>query len=409
MSKKRRKAGSSPAKQGPSSEDCKKKKKASRCSSVISSGCTSKKPTAAGSGSVVSDVSDVEGSVENLNAAAQNAVKVKLPPLMVKHIPLNKLVSSMASIGVVAEYKLCRIGTKVILRTKTEYDRVVSFLKEAKLEFFTHDIPGDKPFRVVIRGLPNFDPKTIEAEIKDRYKLAPTAVFRMTRRDEKTKSYPDSLFLLHFKKGTVTLNALQAIRSLFSIIIRWEPYRGSRQDVTQCQRCLNFGHGTRNCHVNPRCSICAQEHATSDCPIDGAVEFKCANCNGAHQGCDKKCPKRETFKRIRKQSSSINQPGRRSGKTPIFSAEEFPPLGPSQQVQAAPQTARPLEASGDSARNRAPTPPRSWRPSTTQNTDLFTADELMEIFVNMSSALRECRSKPEQIQVLGKFIIQYGV
>ena len=390
-----------------------KKKKSSQCASVISSSCTPKKRAADGSESVASDVGDFDGSVENLNAAAQNAVKVKLPPLMVKHIPLNKLVSSMSSIGVVAEFKLCRIGTKVILRTKTEYDRVVTFLKEAKAEFFTHDIPGDKPFRVVIRGLPNFDPKTIEAEIKDRYKLDPLAVFRMKRRDEETKPYPDSLFLLHFRKGSVTLSALKAIRALFSIIIRWEPYRGGKRDVTQCQRCLNFGHGTRNCHVNPRCNNCAQEHASSACPIDGAVAFKCANCNGAHQGSDKKCPKRETFKRIRKQASTINQPGRRIGKTPTFSEDEFPPLGPSHQAHAEPraQTARPQENSSNPAGNRSPPPPGFWRPATTtpQNNDLFTADELMEIFVNMSGALRKCRSKPEQIQVLGKFIIQYGV
>lgn len=40
----------------------------------------------------------------------------------------------------------------------------------------------------------------------------------------------------------VTLNQLKEIRT-----IRWEPYRRTNKSVTQCQKCLRFGHGTRNC------------------------------------------------------------------------------------------------------------------------------------------------------------------
>lgn len=176
----------------------------------------------------------------------------------------------------------------------------------------------------------------------------------------------------------------------------------------QCQRCLHFGHGTRNCNIKPRCSNCAQDHATSDCPVlmDEAVASKCANCGGAHQGSDRQCPKREDFKRIRKQASTNNQPGRKKDKVPAFRADDFPPL-PS-QMQSAPLQ----ETAGTSAGQGSPPPPPGfWRPPTAQNNnpDLFSADELMEIFVNLTGALRKCRSKPEQIQVLGKFIIQYGV
>ncbi|XP_065089798.1 uncharacterized protein LOC135710989 [Ochlerotatus camptorhynchus] len=166
------------------------------------------------------------------DVADTSTAKVKLPPLVVKNAHLNDLIADLASLGVKAEFKLGRVGTKVLLRTKAECDLVVAHLRTTKVEFFTHDIPGEKPFKVVIRGLPNFDPKLIEAEIKNRYKLAPTTVFRMTRRDENVKRYLDCLFLVHFQKGTVTLNALKAIRSINSIIVRWEPYRGGRHDVT---------------------------------------------------------------------------------------------------------------------------------------------------------------------------------
>ncbi|XP_065094243.1 uncharacterized protein LOC135714803 [Ochlerotatus camptorhynchus] len=196
-----------------------------------------------------------------------SAAKVKLPPVVVKNTHLNELIADLASLGVKAEYKLGRVGTKVMLRTKPEYDLVVAHLRTTKV-------------------LPNFNSKFIEAKIRDRYKLAPSAVYRMTRKDENVKAYPDCLFLVHFQKRTVTLIALKAIRCINSIV-RWEPYRGSHRDVTQCQWCLNFGYGTRNCNLKPRCGNCAQNHATSECAADEAVAFKCANCGGAHQGSDK--------------------------------------------------------------------------------------------------------------------------
>ncbi|XP_065076361.1 uncharacterized protein LOC135699964 [Ochlerotatus camptorhynchus] len=251
-------------------------------------------------------------------------------------MPLRRTaVMKLASLGVKAEFKLDRVGTKVLLRTK-------------------------KPYKVVIRGLPNFDPKLIEAEIKNRYKLAPTAVFRMTRRNENVKKYPDCLFLVHFQKGTVTLNALKAIRSINSIIVRWKPYRGGRHDVTQYQRCLNFG------------------------VVDESETAKCAKCDDSHQRSDKQCPKREDFKRIRKQASTRNQSGRKKDNTPVFRVEDFPPLRATQHGQANP---------------RVQPGPRQETSAQNVNPDLFSADELMKIFVDMTSALRICRSKPEQIQV----------
>ncbi|XP_065074721.1 uncharacterized protein LOC135698604 [Ochlerotatus camptorhynchus] len=192
----------------------------------------------------VSDIGDF-GIADETENASRNAEIVKLPPVVVKNAPLNTLIASFTSMGIKVEFKLSRIGIKVMFRTKAECELATSYLKKSNAEFFTHDIPGEKPFKVVIRGLPSFDPKLIEAENKDRYKLAQLP-----------------------SKGTVTLNALKAIRSINSIIVRWEPYRGGRHDVTQCQRCLNFGHGTRNCYMKPRCGKCAQNHVSSECDVD---------------------------------------------------------------------------------------------------------------------------------------------
>lgn len=345
-------------------------------------------------------------------AAATAAEKMKLPPLVVKKVPLDKLASKIAALNVSAEYKLTRVGTKVMVYTKPEYDRVCTLLKDSKVEFFTHDIPGEKPFKAVIRGLPNTDPNKIEEELRSRYKLAPTAVYRITRRDETKKQYKDVLFLVHFRKGTVTLNALQAVRTIRSFIVTWERYHGGRRDVTQCQRCLNFGHGTRNCHLHPRCGICADKHATINCPLNGAasddaVTFKCANCGDAHQGSDRRCPKREEFKRIRKQASTTNQPGRRKEKAPTFRAEDFPPLNAAETIQP---SSRP-----------APVWPRRNPPSAiagaaqpdqpfiqADDDSLFSDEELVILVTEVLMIKRSCRTRSEQLRAVVSIIGKYG-
>lgn len=88
-----------------------------------------------------------------------------------------------------------------------------SNLKDTGVEFFTHDIHGDKPFKAVIRGLDNTDPKRIQAELRNRYKMDATAVYRMSRHDELTKMYGSPL------SGAFSLNALQAVRTIGNIIV----------------------------------------------------------------------------------------------------------------------------------------------------------------------------------------------
>lgn len=412
MARKRRKRGGNGNSSGDSSPagSCPSKRKTSIRSRSERSLASERTPRPA---SIRDDVtptnqSDVNGfgaSMENIAAAA--AVKVKLPPIMVKSIPLDQLSQGLKSIGVAAEYKLCRIGIKVLLNTKADFDKTFACLKRSQAEFFTHDIPGEKPFKAVVRGLPDVNPEELVSELREHYKLAPIAAYKMLRRDTKQK-YRDSLFLVHFPKGTVTINALRAVRTLSSIVVRWEPYRGGGRDVTQCQRCMHFGHGTKNCNMAPRCNVCGQNHITSSCPVEGAAAFKCANCDAPHQASDKQCPKREAYKQIRKQASSSNQPGRQV-RAPVFKQDDFPPLDPR---NTRPQSQHPHHPGTVPAGGQWSSPPgfRSATPAgNTAAADLFSAEELMGIFISMSGALRQCRTKPEQIQVLGTFIIRYGV
>lgn len=51
--------------------------------------------------------------------------------------------------------------------------------------------------------------------------------------------------------------------------------------VTQCAKCLRFGHHDENCRGNFRCSICSEQHKDSEC-TKNISEAKCVHCQGPH-------------------------------------------------------------------------------------------------------------------------------
>lgn len=357
------------------------------------------------------NVSDLNGFGQVQEEENSPLVTNKLPPLVVKSLQLEKLQRAFQAININAQYKLTRIGIKVMMQTNDEFEKAKTYLKNVEAQFFTHDLPSIKPFKAVVRGLPVMDPEDIKTELEGRYKLQPLNVYVIARKQIVNRDYRDRLYLVHFRKGTVTLGALKAMKVINNVIVSWEPYRGIHKDVTQCMRCLHFGHGTRNCHLKPRCNICASNHETSKCPMEGAADqqqqIKCANCGEPHCASDRSCKVREEYKQIRKEASTKNHPGRRPNYKPAFTSSDFPALPqPSMSARNNPPPGF------QSSSNTAPIWTRSREePSSIPVENAapkYTAAELLPIFTTMWTQLQQCSTRADQIRVLGEFIISYG-
>lgn len=346
----------------------------------------------------------------------QRTPMVKVPPLMVKAVGLSRLQATMKAININAKYKLCRVGVKVVMSSMEEYQKAKTYLVRSKTEFYTFDIPSEKPYKVVIRGLEAMETEAIKEELEHHYKLKVLAVFPMTRHDQR-RAYRDCLYLVHFKKGSVTIGALKAVKYINDTIIEWEPYRGTNRDVTQCMRCLHFGHGARNCNVKPRCGVCTGQHETKDCPTKEPADYKCANCGGDHRATDRSCEKRAEYKQIRTQAASRNQPKRRLKEAPNFDLENFPRI----QQQTGRQTTETqagmnVPPPGWSYRDRLchrETPVNLPRPQRSDAADaesapMLSPDQLLPIFHEMWQQMKQCRTRADQILCLGDFIIRYG-
>lgn len=391
------------------------------------------------------------------------------------------------SAGLSAQFKTCSIGIKIYAKTTADRHKIETLLNKGKINYFTHPEKTMKMVKFIIKGLPSLESSEVKADLKHQLGIEPMGVFPIGR------STPENcVFVVKFQKGAVNLDSLQTnIRFLCDVKIRWEPERPNRSNVTQCHRCLMFGHGASSCHLNPRCAKCGLAHLTTICEAN--CEFFCANCGGNHQANDFTCPERARFIEVRQKATTKATPSSRTapshkshtrkkesssfaeilanlqGCTPSVTttskttsssdpndtayhpvsnmqvdshtpvnSPQFQSSSPGIQLPASqnpalvPTPAVSLthtETSGSSTNSRLPASTYPTHVSSTHTSvttgknyaranipptqpqetskNIFSAKELVNIFNNLLPALASCKSKAEQIHVLGTFIIQY--
>lgn len=279
-------------------------------------------------------------------------------------------------------------GTKFFASSKEEYDSILAKLKMDKTEFYTPRAKNDRQFKVFLYGLPLIAIEDISSDLQS-CNLNPTEV-----KEIKTKysNEDNAVYSVVFKKSSVTLRELKKIKFICRTKVQWKQYRRSnREHPTLCWKCLMYGHGGQNCFRSQACMICARtDHISKDCPYDEeAAAVKCFNCiknkkPAAHRANDPKCPSRTEYLAIRANAQSRNS----KLKQPQFSLEDdfhFYPLPGRNSTEEHTDTV-----------TRKPT----YSKILSSSEDLFTIEELFDIFQNAVQQLNKCNSKREQIGVI---------
>lgn len=343
--------------------------------------------------------------------------KEKCPPIYIQGDPpgLRQTLRERIAKGTLkCSLRLCSDGLKVLADSKPQFYRVLDILKMGKHEYFTHDIPGDKPLKVVLRGLEDMDIKNVEKELEN-CGLKVTNLYKIARRDT-TRKYRDQLYLVHIERNSITLKELKTIRIINYTQVEWQRYRPVHREVTQCMNCCGFGHGTRNCFMAPRCAKCGgDDHNIEGCMRvafekefpDTKMESKCSNCGGPHQASSKDCLKRKEFIEIRKKARTKNQP---RSHPPALDILNFPELtsGP------AASRSNPKPKSSNNPWLPPPPPPGFRRQQQEgeslpeEGSPLYTMEQLVPIFHQLADRLRCCKTRYEQICALGLFILENG-
>ncbi|GFT87216.1 nucleic-acid-binding protein from transposon X-element [Trichonephila clavipes] len=222
------------------------------------------------------------------NSASQNAPQNQLPPPIMLYVEENYK-AQMASIT--KEFPKIRsrlTGEFLKLYTDSAEERrmVVQLLKKLKFQFYTIKAKAERPIKVVIKGLPrNTNPEEIKQDL-EQLGYTPERVNQLIGRKNKR---PLPIFLITLPRNLDNLKIFD-LKTLSYLSIRVEGYDG--KGVTQCYTCNNFNHSSENCHLNPRCLKCGDNHITRDCPIKQKLETPyCINCNiYGHMANYKGCP-----------------------------------------------------------------------------------------------------------------------
>lgn len=188
----------------------------------------------------------------------------------------------------------CRMaGTKIKLMVATaqEYRAVQGFLTNANTRFCTYQLDEERPFKLVIRGLPACtNPDSIVEFFKAAYNIEVTVT--PMYKGPKSKRVAMPLFYLQVpKRPSIELDELYRVADINGMQVSLERYKGLRGPA-QCHRCQGFFHSAQACRMPPKCVRCAKGHLSKDCPVKDLIQpCVCANCNGDHPASFRSCPK----------------------------------------------------------------------------------------------------------------------
>lgn len=320
----------------------------------------------------------------NLNVSKPT---VKPPPIVADvRVPMREI---QLITGEDCIYKRTSIGTKIFPQTKEKYEFCVKALKEGLIEFHSFKSKENKLFTTYLYGLPRLSPDDILNDLKN-YNLSPTSV---TEIQTKYSSIDDAVYKVQFDRKSFNPSYLNNVKSICSVIIKWKKHKPSKSDrPTQCWNCLMYGHGGDHCNRKPACMSCAKMHKTTECPLTKENKrlavFSCFNCKQAgeqrsdHAANDINCPLRKRYLEIRQKVTTNHSKRAQIGRPRN--------AHPHSHTYAAQQCTTSSQPSGhtyaDAARKN--------------DCDLFSIDELFNIFASALDDLSRCTNKVQQIQVV---------
>ena len=214
--------------------------------------------------------------------------------------------------------------------------------------------------------------------------------------------------MVYFKKDQlIKIADVKKIRAISQIRVRWEYYRRKQVGPIQCNNCMNFGHGSLNCHLKPKCVRCGEGHTSKLCPLISPINpripdmnLKCANCEGNHSAKFAQCPKRleyskalENIKKHRN-ATTTKTTTNQFRSAPELANANFPSIN---NNTSKPWTKTPIISTFSNQQSHS----RTFDNKSTDN-DLFSTAELMIIVKEILTKLSNCHTKAEQFQAIAE-------
>lgn len=340
------------------------------------------------------------------SAAVPNASSHKPPPLNivgVEYARINELLNKVRTKVDDYSISLAPFGIRVYAANTDRYNVLKNELKAAEIKFFTYQLRDEQMTKIVLHGL--F--RMTEDELKFHLDEAGVKPVKIKTMNIHQQRYTDhALYLLYFLKSeNIKISNLRQIPAICHVKVRWQYYQNRRNGPMQCSRCMQYGHGGQNCFLTPVCIRCAGPHLSNQCGLltDPATKqartripndmLRCGLCDQNHSANFSGCVKRQEFLDRQRRYRTRTQPQAQRPVSNAFThAPEldnfnFPSLVPQNRAsQFQPASTPQIAPGGD---------------------NLFTPNELMQIFSELMASMSQCRNKMEQISALGQIVIKY--
>lgn len=331
-----------------------------------------------------------------------NSAQKKPPPIIVTDEKYNKIELILKDTNIEKYcYKQITMGLKIFVDTKEDYNALLESLAERKIEFFTHRFSEEKIIKVVLYGLPKMEVSELKACFATELNIRPLEIFLMKTKSENVHN---TLYLVHLNKKEISFNDLLKIKAINHTIVNWMPYKYKRRGPTICNKCLMYGHGAQNCMRTPHCQLCAGNHEMKNCGLSannntGTIVYKCFNCTkhniqNNHRANDIACPFREEFINMKnKTGNKSNLPEQNAIQQPIAKQQR-----PTQHYR---NTYTQEKSYADQLRNNS-------NQTNHSDDELFSMSELLNIFKNAVSKIKQCKTKLDQITVIAS-LLEYAI
>lgn len=341
-------------------------------------------------------------ALKGSNTLNKTAKKEKIPPIILTSEVKEKIQFSndmTKNIDPDMKFQYNRYNIKIFPSTLEAFHKTKEHLKDK--QFYTYTPTSERTKHVVLKGLPNLDPKYVANELKLRG-FEPKRCIVMKQKSPPPYTAP--MYMVSFD-SSIKINEIRAIKHIRYIKVRWDKYRRART-ITQCRRCQEFGHGTLGCNQTPKCVKCAGAHLTESCDKKkGEHEAICANCSGTHPASYSGCPKfMERIELVNKQRENRQKLAQKKTPMPVPKPEDFPALK------------RTSTFSWDRINNDAPS-----RTEVSETSDLITdykalsqelkelnkimnLKEMIKTVRDLKEKLSKCTTQLERIEVLSELI-----
>jgi hypothetical protein len=312
------------------------------------------------------------------------------------------------------QMKFITKGIRVFSTNDKVHKLIDEKLKEEKKKYFTHLSKDQQTTKIVLHGLYKMEEAELQAKLNDEG-FQPSKVKIMKIKAPKHNDH--CVYLLHFPKNLkVKISDLrQKIKAIDQVIVRWEYFKNKRTGPIQCTNCMQFGHGSQCCFLDPMCVRCGGKHPSKECEllkdpttneirkrIDDA-QLKCGLCGQNHAATYKNCQKRQDFisqqQLYRERTQRRNRQSNRQQQQPYQRQQHFIPAPQLNDFNFPPlhNTPRP-----------GPTPIPQQQQQTNQDNDLFTPLEIFEIYKELSFAIRNAKTKHAQLDALMNVFFKFN-